>query len=60
MICVKKLSKHLVIACFVIVDALVPINISLGGTATSNFQVSATVASSCAVTASTVAFGNYT
>jgi len=58
-ICVKKLSKHLIIACFVIVDALVPINISLGATSAGNFQVSATVASSCTVAASTVAFGNY-
>jgi spore coat protein U-like protein len=42
------------------VSALVPINTSSGATSTSTFQVTATVASSCTVTATSLAFGNYT
>ena len=59
-ICIEKFFKHLVVTCFVIVGALAPVNISSGATSTGNFQVSATVASSCTVAANTVAFGNYT
>ena len=41
-------------------SALIPINTSSGDTTTSTFQVTATVASSCTVTATSIAFGNYT
>lgn len=59
-----KRAKHLS-NCFIslvvtMVSALVPINTSSGATSTSTFQVTATVASSCTVTATSLAFGNYT
>jgi len=59
-----KRAKHLS-NCFIslvvtTVSALVPINTSSGATSTSTFQVTATVASSCTVTATSLAFGNYT
>jgi len=59
-----KRAKHLS-NCFIslvvtMVSALVPINTSSGATTTSTFQVTATVASSCTVTATSLAFGNYT
>jgi len=59
-----KRAKHLS-NCFIslvvtMVSALVPINTSSGATSTSTFQVTATVANSCTVTATSLAFGNYT
>ena len=63
MIFVKR-AKHLS-NCFISIivamgSALIPINTSSGATSTSTFQVTATVASSCTVTATSLAFGNYT
>jgi spore coat protein U-like protein len=63
MIFVKR-AKHLS-NCFISIivamgSALIPINTSSGATTTSTFQVTATVASSCTVTATSLAFGNYT
>jgi spore coat protein U-like protein len=57
---VKHLSNYFITVLVTVVSALMPINTSLGGTATSTFQVTATVASSCTVAATTLAFGNYT
>jgi len=59
-----KRAKHLS-NCFISIivamgSALIPINTSSGATTTSTFQVTATVASSCTVTATSLAFGNYT
>jgi spore coat protein U-like protein len=56
----KHLSNCLISIVFTMVSALVPINTSSGATSTSTFQVTATVASSCTVTATSLAFGNYT
>ena len=57
---IKHLSKYFVTAVVTVVSALTPINMSSGATSTSTFQVTATVASSCTVSATTLAFGNYT
>ncbi len=59
-----KRAKHLS-NCFISIivavgSALIPIDTSSGATTTSTFQVTATVASSCTVTATSLAFGNYT
>jgi len=56
---VKHLSNYFITVLVTVVSALMPINTSSGGTATSTFQVTATVASSCSVSATTLAFPNY-
>jgi spore coat protein U-like protein len=57
---VKHLSNYFITVLVTVVSALMPINMSSGATSTSTFQVTATVASSCSVSATTLAFGNYT
>ncbi len=57
---VKHLSNYFITVLVTVVSALMPINTSSGATSTSTFQVTATVASSCTVAATTLAFGNYT
>ena len=57
---VRYLSNCFISLVVTMVSALVPINTSSGATSTSTFQVTATVASSCTVTATSLAFGNYT
>jgi len=56
---VKHLSNYFITVLVTVVSALMPINTSSGATSTSTFQVTATVASSCSVSATTLAFGNY-
>ena len=57
---VKHLSNYFITVFVTVVSALMPINTSSGATSTSTFQVTATVASSCTISATTLAFGNYT
>ena len=52
--------KNFIIVGLIIINALSPINISLGATATSTFQITSTAASSCTVSANTLPFPNYT
>jgi spore coat protein U-like protein len=57
---VRYLSNCFISLVVTMASALIPINTSSGATTTSTFQVTATVASSCIVTATSLAFGNYT
>ncbi len=57
---VRYLSNCFISLVVTMASALIPINTSSGATTTSTFQVTATVASSCTVTATSLAFGNYT
>lgn len=56
----KKFFKYFFTVYFFLVTGITPLEISLGATSTGSVQVSATVASSCSVTATALAFGNYT
>jgi spore coat protein U-like protein len=60
MVCIKKFFKYRFTLCFFLVSGVSSLNTSLGATSSGSVQVSATVASSCSVTATTLAFGNYT
>jgi len=57
---IKYFCNYFVTAVVTIISALMPINTSSGATSTATFQVTATVASSCTVAATNLAFGNYT
>jgi len=57
---VRYLSNCFISLVVTMASALIPINTSSGATNTSTFQVTATVVSSCTVTATSLAFGNYT
>ena len=57
---IKEAFNYLCATAFAIASVLAPINTSSASTATTTFQVTATVAASCTISATNLAFGNYT
>lgn len=57
---IKHFSNSFTTIVVTVVSMLMSINTSSGATTTSTFQVTATVASSCTVSATNLAFGSYT